>query len=109
MTDGSGTSNYPNNANCEWVIAATYNLVTLRFTQLSTQAGVDIIRVFQCTDIACSQQQQLAELSGLYSTPQAVTSTTGYVKVTFTSDGRISYDGLSASWSSVLLATQNSN
>ncbi len=85
------------------IAPAAASMITLCFTELSTQPGVDIIRVFRCTDIACSQQQQLAELSGLYSTPQAVTSTTGYMKVVFRSDGSISFDGFRALWSSVRL------
>ena len=83
------------------IAPAAASIITLRFTELSTQAGVDIIRVFQCTDIACSQPQQLAELSGLYSAPQAVTSTTGYMKVVFRSDGSVNADGFTAAWTTV--------
>ena len=102
LSDGSGPSGYSNNANCKWMIApAAASIITLSFTELSTQPGVDIIRVFQCTDIACSQPQQLAELSGSYSTPQAVTSTTGYVMLIFMSDESINFDGFNVSWESV--------
>ncbi len=80
------------------IAPAAASIIGIQFRTLSTQPGVDIIRVFQCTDIACSQQQQLAELSGSYSTTQAVTSTTGYMKVVFRSDGSINYDGFNASW-----------
>jgi hypothetical protein len=102
ISDGSGSSNYQDNANCEWMIApAAASLITLRLSRISTQPGVDIIRVFQCTDIACSQQQQLAELSGSYFMPQAVTSTTGYMRVTFRSDGSVNADGFTAAWTTV--------
>jgi hypothetical protein len=62
---------------------------------------MDIVRVFECTDIYCAQQQQLAALSGRYSTPQVVMSSTGFVKVVFTSDGSVNYDGFTATWTSV--------
>jgi hypothetical protein len=80
--------------------------ISITFTELSTQPGKDLVTVFQCLDISCSQQQQLAELSGLYATPQAVTSTTGYMKVVFTSDGSINYDGFKATWTSVSYLTR---
>ena len=77
------------------------SVVTLRFTELSTQSGKDFLRVWQCTDAACSEQQQLVELSGLYSTPQVVSSATGFMKVVFTSDLALNYDGFNVSWTSV--------
>ena len=102
FSDGSGLSGYANGAYCEWVIApAQASVITLRFAELSTQAGTDFIRVFQCTDAACSDQQQLVELSGLYSAPQVLSSSTGFMKVVFTSDKSVNYDGFNASWTSV--------
>jgi hypothetical protein len=89
-------------ATCEWMIAPHgASGIVLSFDELSTQPGVDIICLYQCMDISCSQEQKLAELSGLYDTPQAVISDTGYMKVVFTSDGSINYDGFKASWISV--------
>jgi hypothetical protein len=76
-------------------------VIILTITELSTQPGKDFVRVWQCADIACSQPLQLAELSGLYSSPQVVTSTTGFMKVVFTSDASLNYDGFTASWTSV--------
>ncbi len=78
-------------------------LVVLEFPEFSTQPLNDVVRVFQCSDMQCSQQQQLAELSGTYADVQSITSTTGYIRVTFTTDGRANYDGFSASWSSVIV------
>jgi hypothetical protein len=102
FSDGSGSSNYLDSTSCEWLIAPPGALlITLSFTELSTQAGKDFVRVWQCTDIACSQQLQLAEISGTYSEPQVVTSTTGFMKVAFTSDASVAYDGFTASWTSV--------
>jgi hypothetical protein len=102
--DGSGVSNYLSNANCTWIIAPPAVLaISIRFTELSTQLNKDFVRVFQCSDVACTQQQLLAELSGVYTMPQDVTSSTGYMKVVFTSDSSVNYDGFNASWNSVCL------
>jgi hypothetical protein len=100
--DGSGLSNYKDNFNCTWMIAASGSFfISISFTELSTQLNKDFVRVFQCSDVACSQQQLLAELSGVYTTPQDVTSSTGYMKVVFTSDSSVNYDGFTASWAMV--------
>ena len=74
--------------------------ITITFTVFSTQLHNDIVGVFQCSDVYCSQKQQLAQLSGRYPNNHTVTSLTGYMKVVFTSDGSITYDGFVASWSS---------
>jgi hypothetical protein len=104
FSDGSGMSNYPSNSSCEWMIVTTNAvLITLNFVEFSTQSSRDIVRVLQCLDSVCSQQQQLAELSGTYPSAQAVTSTTGFVKVVFMSDSTGEYDGFTATWSMVSL------
>jgi hypothetical protein len=96
-----------NNSSCTWMIAPLGALaISIRFTELSTQLNKDFVRVFQCSDVACSQQQLLAELSGMYTTPQDVTSSTGYMKVVFTSDSSVNYDGFTASWTTVSLLLQ---
>jgi hypothetical protein len=95
-------SGYSNLASCEWMIApSSVSAITLNFTELSTQPGVDIIHLFQCTDIACTQQTPLAELSGTYSSPQVVTAGTGFVKVSFTSDESVNLEGFTLFWSTV--------
>ena len=102
LHDGSGAASYSNSANCEWLIAPAYaTRIMLRFTEFSTQPTADPVRVFQCTDIYCTQQQQLAELSGTYPVTQSATSNTGFIKVAFTSDSASSFDGFAASWTSV--------
>jgi hypothetical protein len=99
LTDGSGTATYQNDAKCEWVIASTLGqLITISFTEFQTQAGYDFVKLYQCTDIGCQTSQPLAELSGTYSTTQAVTSYTGFMKVVFTSDRSINYGGFTARW-----------
>jgi hypothetical protein len=73
LTYVSGSMNYPKSTKCKWMIASLKAVhITLHFTlftELSTQAGIDFIHVYECMDIACLQQLQLAELSGLLSSP----------------------------------------
>jgi hypothetical protein len=93
------------NRQCEWLIASSNSsLITIAFSKFSTQPLVDIVHVFQCTTVDCSQQQQIAELSGRYPTTQTATSATGYMRVVFISDGAHEYDGFTASWSTVSTA-----
>ncbi len=102
LSDGSGPSNYSNNANCEWIIASSNgSVIVLSFTEFTTQPFNDLVRVYQCRDIYCSQHQQLAELSGSYETLPVLMSVTGYMKVAFTSDSSINYNGFNATWSMV--------
>jgi hypothetical protein len=83
------------------IVSNNESQITLRFTDFSTQPHIDVVRVLECKDMRCSQQQQLAELSGTYATLPVVTSTTGFMKVAFTSDGSVNYGGFTASWSFV--------
>ena len=102
LTDGSGTSDYGNNADCGWLIAPTgATQIALRFKDFNTQKGVDVVRVTQCATLDCANGQELAALSGTYSTPQLVVSSTSFMKVAFTSDGSITRSGFSALWTSV--------
>ena len=105
FSDGSGPVNYADSTSCEWMIASLdrKSLITIQFHEFSTEPLRDVVRVLQCTDILCSQQQQLAELSGMYTSSQTLTSTTSYVRVVFTSDSSVNFDGFTASWSMVSL------
>jgi hypothetical protein len=102
LSDGSNAALYTNSANCEWMIAPPGALqVTIRFTSVSTQTRTDVVRVFQCSDLACLQPQLLAELFGFHFMAQTITSTSGFMKVAFTTDSSVNYDGFNATWTSV--------
>ena len=48
LTDGSGSSNYVNNANCSWMIAPiNATRVILTFTELDTERGWDYVTVYE--------------------------------------------------------------
>jgi hypothetical protein len=102
ISDGSGALDYQNNAYCQWMIAPNIaTFITLRFSKLSTQLGIDVIDIFQCEGAGSLTSLRLAALSGFYSTPVSVTSTTGCMYVTFSSDATVTYDGFNASWITV--------
>ena len=108
LSEGSGLSGYSNNADCEWVIAP-YGAaqIMLHFTEFKTQPIHDVVSIYQCLDASCKQQVLLlAKLSGMYPKVQTITSTTGYMKVVFRSDGSTNAEGFQATWSSVLHETQ---
>jgi hypothetical protein len=75
--------------------------IVIGFSSFSTQENSDIVRVFQCTSLDCADAQQLAELSGAYSSTQVIIARTGYMKVKFTTDASITKAGFKASWNSV--------
>ncbi len=85
------------------IVSTSAQMIIVSFTKFSTQPHNDFVRVFQCVDAFCSQQQQLAELSGTYFSAQDVVSATGFVKVVFTSDKHQDgeYDGFTATWNMV--------
>ena len=51
ITDGSGTANYNNNANCKWIIApAGATQISLTFTYFDTEANYDTVLVYDGPD-----------------------------------------------------------
>jgi hypothetical protein len=104
FSDGSGPSNnYASLAWCQWIIApsgATKN-ITIIFTEFSTEAFYDYVKLYSCSDIECKSAQILREMSGSYSSSQTVISSTGYMLVQLTSDSINSYPGFTATWSSM--------
>lgn len=65
FTDGSGDSNYPNNADCEWQISVGEgNIITLSVDSLDLEQGYDFLKVYTCTDSSCSARSLIATLDG---------------------------------------------
>ena len=103
MSDGSGLSPYTNNADCKWLIApsdATH--ITITFTEFATEVNYDLVTVWQCSSITCANSQIIAVLSGTYATSQTFTSTTGFVRLDFISDGSNNDAGFTANWTASL-------
>jgi hypothetical protein len=105
FTDGSGDADYSSDASCEWIIAPKFSdQIIVWFTEFSTQADYDTVLVSECIVEYCKDAgapKRLALLSGINTTSQVMSSTTGYVKVAFRSDSSITAAGFSVSWSSV--------
>ncbi len=99
FTDGSGSSNYVNNANCEWIIAPSgATQISVTFTQFSTEPNYDFVTLRQCSGTDCTQGTKLAELSGAYASAQTFTSQSSRLHIKFTSDSDITYGGFAVSW-----------
>jgi hypothetical protein len=95
ITDGPGK--YSNGESCTWMIAPEgASEVTLKFLMLNTEEGFDKVHVDSCIDAACSQVSSTQVLSGLYESPPEVTSSTPWMRVTFTSDGSVTRAGFEA-------------
>jgi hypothetical protein len=103
ITDGSDFDNYGSFADCAWIIAPSLaQEITITFSEFSTEAGFDFVRVFQCVDVEClsESREQIGELSGVLEQESSFTISTGYMLVTFTSDSSVEEAGFFASWTS---------
>ena len=80
---------------CAWLIQ-TGSAVTLTFSAFGTEAGYDFVKVFAGST---TSSPLLGSFSGT-STPAAVTSSTGTMLVTFSSDSSVGATGFIASYSS---------
>jgi hypothetical protein len=101
MSPFSGT--YENNANCEWILAPqnARQVFIIFKVPFDTVDQSDVVRVLECTSVECSETREIAKLYGSYSSQQAMVSSTGFMKVVFTSDRSITAMGFQASWNSV--------
>ncbi len=105
FSDGSGSSNYPDNAVCEWVLIPTGAAqVTVTFTSFSTELDYDFVKVHWCTDNTCTLGGVLGQLTGTYSSQQSFTSTTGFMYIRFTSDNSLALTGFTATYTSTTQA-----
>jgi hypothetical protein len=102
ITDGPG--NYDDSATCAWVISSQGGSIGISFPSFSTEQGYDFVHIHSCessTDaMSCESSIELARLSG--SSTEDVTgtwtSTTGHLRITFTSDSDVNRDGFTGEW-----------
>ena len=95
VTDNSGSSNYGNNMTCSKLIQPTGGgTIALTFTSFATEAGYDIVRVY---DGATTSSPLMGTYSGS-SLPPVLTSTGGSMLITFTTDGSVTAAGWSATY-----------
>ncbi len=97
ITDGSGSANYNNNANCKWVIApAGATQIQLTFTAFDTEADYDTVFVYDGPD------ETFPVLTTWWGNtlPPVITTTSGVgaICVIFTSDVTQTAGGWSANY-----------
>ena len=89
ISDGSG--NYANSANCWWLLATSPGAeVRIAFPLFDTETGWDFVTIYECGSASCSSGwTELLKHSGSLNAINVYISTTGFLKVTFTSDGSV--------------------
>ena len=100
ITDGSGS--YSNGADCSWVISSVGSGISISFSQFETESS-DRVDIYSCKSsdsaTSCESSSELASLSGRsISSSRSWTSTTGYMRVRFTSDSSVTYAGFVGNW-----------
>jgi hypothetical protein len=84
FSDGDG--DYESRSHCEWLISATTE-ISLRFTEFSTESGYDFVTIYRCSSANCTDEHKISSLSGQsVGTGTSYTSSSGWMKVVFTSD-----------------------
>lgn len=98
FSDGSGSQNYGDNSNCQWLIQPINGQpIELTFTNFATEQGWDVVRVYNGTTTS-------ATLLGAFSgntLPGIITSSGGAMLVTFTSDISVTDAGWDASYRTI--------
>ncbi|OFX17846.1 MAG: hypothetical protein A2033_05465, partial [Bacteroidetes bacterium GWA2_31_9] len=93
FSDGSGTSNYKNLTNCEWLIQpANATSITLGFTTFATESGYDYVDVYSGVDATGTY---LGSFSGI-NIPSEITAIGSSMFISFTSDSAITNTGWDA-------------
>jgi len=101
ITDGSGS--YSNGADCSWVISSVGSSISISFSQFETESSSDRVVIYSCSSsdgaTSCKSSSELASLSGRsISSSRSWTSTTGYMRVRFTSDSSGTGAGFVGNW-----------
>jgi Zn-dependent metalloprotease len=102
ITDGSGTANYLEYADCSWLIIPTgANTISINFTYFDTEAGYDSVMVYDGPD---ATSPLLMTWWG-NTLPPTITSSGGAMFIRFLSDESVNAGGWSANYSSTGTAT----
>ena len=103
ISSNSYGTTYPNNANCSWVIMPSgARWITLSFALFDTESHRDYVRIYSCSDLACSSKTQLGNspYSG-YAIPESVTVIlSGIMRIEFRSNANITRRGFVAIYTS---------
>ena len=101
ITDGSGS--YSDGEDCSWVISSVGSSISISFSQFETESSSDRVVIYSCSSsdgaTSCKSSSELASLSGRsISSSRSWTSTTGYMRVRFTSDSSGTGAGFVGNW-----------
>ena len=101
ITDGSGS--YSDGEDCSWVISSVGSSISISFSQFQTEECCDKVVIYSCSSsnssTSCVSSSELASLSGSsISSSRSWTSTTGYMRVRFTSDSSGTLAGFVGNW-----------
>ncbi|MDD4236718.1 MAG: M4 family metallopeptidase [Bacteroidales bacterium] len=97
ISDGSGSGNYQDYADCTWSIQPTgANTITLEFTSFDTEAQYDSVMVYD----GPNENYPLLMTWWGNTIPPTITSSTGALFVQFLSDEYVNYSGWSAEYTS---------
>ena len=100
FSDGSGDSDYGNNEDCWWLISAPGEDISVSFSSFDTESGYDYVSIDRCDTAACESTERIGRLSGSsVSSSNVYSSSTGFLKVTFTSNSWGPRSGFTAEWS----------
>ncbi len=104
FSDGSGNRDYHNGTTCMWMIDPPgASSLTLYFTSFNTEEGHDLVKIFDL-----QTQELLAEYSGEIS-PAPVTSPSGRMFVTFSSNASVTAAGWEAFYETDLVSVNENN
>ena len=100
FSDGSGNSNYDNNEDCWWLISAPGGDISVSFESFDTHFYEDYVSIYRCDTATCDgSSERILRAAGTLSPSNVYSSSTGFLKVTFTSDGGTTRSGFTAEWS----------
>ena len=101
FSDGSGNSTYGFNEDCWWLISAPDN-ISVSFSSFDTESCCDYVSIYRCDTATCDDSsERILREAGTLSPSNVYSSSTGFLKVTFTSDGSNTRSGFTAAWSVV--------
>ncbi len=100
ITDGSGSNNYQNNADCKWLITPPPGSVGIRleFTQFRTESGYDFVTLYDGN--AVNSNYLIRRFSGT-TLPPITTSAIPQVLVYFNTDGSTTDAGWSLNYTAL--------
>ena len=104
ITDDPDVAYYYSDSNCWWLIATSPgDEIRISFTEFETDPNYDWVVVQRCSDASCSAPTEILRQSGSHPGTNGYSSSTGFLKVIFTSDDSFSASGWTLTWTTLQL------